>query len=74
MLKSETVMLRICGNCMYADQRLEPREIQKLKREAYLVMLRRHANSLRDARVLCRRENINVGLLDEACAFWRPHR
>ena len=81
-LKSETAMLRICGNCMYASRRLESHEIQKLKRKARfreqyltnLVLSRRYAKPLRDEKVLCRRENINVSLLDEACAFWRPHR
>jgi len=73
--------LRICGNCMHANQRVESHEIQKLERKAhfkqqyftYLVSLRRYANPIRNAKVLCRRENINVSLLDEACAFWRPH-
>ena len=73
--------LRICGNCMHADQRLESHEIQKLQIKAhfkqqystYLVFLRRYANPLRDAKVLCQREKINIGLLDEVCAYWRPH-
>ena len=71
MLKSET--LRICGNCKYADQRLDFHEIQKSKKEAYLFLLRRHASSLKDAEVLCQREHISVSLIDEACAFWKPH-
>jgi len=79
-LKSEMTTLRICGNCMYASQRLEPNEIRLLTRKIHfnqrymtnLVISRRYAK--RNEKVLCRRENINVSLLDEACAFWRPHR
>jgi hypothetical protein len=77
-LKSETTVLRICGNCVYASRRIEFREIQKMKRmvhpkQQYRVLLRRYVNSL-DAKVHCRMEDIRVGLLDEACAFWRSHR
>lgn len=76
-LKSETAMLRICGNCIHANRRLESHEVQFLIRKAYLKQhylanLRRYANPLRDKRVLCRKENINVSPLEEACAFWRP--
>jgi len=81
-LKSETTELRICGNCRYAGRRLEPNEIRFLAGRVHfneqhltnLVISRRYTNPLRDVKVLCRRENINVGLLDDACAFWRPHR
>ena len=78
LLKSETFMLRICGNCTYAKARLEPDEIKKLERayfkhqySAYVALLRRRANPLRDAKALCRKENIQVGILEEACAFWK---
>ena len=68
-LKSETAM--ICGNCMHANERLGPLEIQNLKRRAhfkrYLNYLRRYA----DVKVLCRKENIEVCVLEEACAFWK---
>jgi len=36
-------------------------------------MLRRYSKTLRDAKVFCRREKIDVSLLAEACAFWRPY-
>jgi len=79
-LEGETTTVRICGNCKYASRRLEPNEIRFLTREAHfnqryltnLVVLRRYAK--RNEKVLCRRENIYVSLLDETCAFWRPHR
>jgi len=77
LLKNETVMLRICGSCAYAKGRPESEEMEKLKRVflrhqscAYLALLRRSAN-LRDAKVFCRKENIEVGVLEEACAFWK---
>ena len=77
LLKSETVMLRICGSCAYANDRLANDEMEKLERaflkhqySAYLALLRRSAN-LRDAKVFCRKENIEVGVLEEACAFWK---
>ena len=77
LLKSETVMLRICGSCTYANGRLAHDEMEKLERaflkhqySAYLALLRRSTN-LRDAKVFCRKENIEVGVLEEACAFWK---
>jgi len=75
--KSETAVLRICGNCVHANRRLEPHELRFLIRKAYfkqhyLANLRRYANPLRDKKVICRKENINVSPLEEACAFWRP--
>lgn len=70
-LKTET--LRICGNCKFADQRLELHEFPKSKKEAYMIWLRRHSNSLNHTETLCQREHINVRLVDEACAFWKPH-
>ena len=49
-------MLRICGNCAHAKGRPESEEIEKLERAylkhqyfAYLALLRRYANPLRDA-------------------------
>lgn len=76
-LKNETAAIRICGNCVYANRRLQSREIRLLRRKVhfkqhYLANLKRYANPLRDKKVLCRKENINVSLLEEACAFWRP--
>ena len=78
LLKSETFMLRICGNCAHATCSPEHDEIKKLERaylkhqySAYVALLRRRANPLRDAKTLCRKENIQVGILEEACAFWK---
>lgn len=72
VMKSETAKLRICGNCMHASRKLESREIQKLKGNVnYLVFLRRYYNPLRDKKTLCRKEDIEVGVLEEACAFWK---
>ena len=77
MLKNETVMLRICGNCAHAKGRPESEEMEKLESVypkhqscAYLALLRRSAE-LRTAKVLCRKENTEVGVLEEACAFWK---
>jgi len=66
-------ILRVCGGCIHTDKRLEPREIQNMKKGGYLVMLRRYSKTLRDTKVFCRRERIEVSLLDEACAFWRSY-
>jgi len=79
-LKSETTTLRICGNCVHATRELEPNEIRVLTRTVHfnqryltnLVLARRYAKPLRDDEMLCRKENIEVSLLEEACAFWRP--
>jgi len=81
-LKSETTVLRVCGNCVYASRRLETGEIQFLTRKVHfnqryltnLVLSRRYTKTSRDVKVFCQRENINISLLDEACAFWRPPR
>jgi len=79
-LKSETVMLRVCGNCTYANGGLTHSEIEKLERaylryveteHAYLVLLRRCANHLKGAKVLCRKENTEMGVFEEACALWK---
>ncbi len=69
----KTEILRICGNCKFADQRLEFHEFPNSKKEAYLIWLRRHSNSTNHAETLCQREHINVKIVDEACAFWKPH-
>ena len=63
-LKSET--LRICGNCKFANQRFEFHKFPESKKEAYIIRLRRHSNSLDNAETLCQREHINVSILDEA--------
>jgi hypothetical protein len=80
LLKSETVMLRICGNCAHAKGGFEPEEIEKLERaysgyvkneHVYLALLRRCATHLKDAKVLCRKEDTEMGVFEEACAFWK---
>jgi len=80
-LKDKTTMPRICGNCMYASRRLKLNEILLLTGKApfhqryptNLVLLKRYFKPLRDKKVRCRREKINVRLLDKACAFWKPY-
>ena len=70
--EGETATLKICGNCGYASRKLEPMEIRLLTQRVYLnqryspnLTLPRICSSLlRDAEVFCRRENVNVGLLD----------
>jgi len=72
LLKGKTAMLKICGNCRYASRKLEPMEIRLLTKRVHLnqrystnLTLPRICSSLlRDAEVFCRRENVNVGLLD----------
>ena len=73
IVSSGATVLRVCGGCIHADQRLEPRKIQNMKMGGYLVMLRRYSKTLRDTKVFCRREKIDVSLLDEVCAFFRPY-
>lgn len=64
---------KICGYCMYSSRRLESDEIEKMERGDHLVILRKYSKTLRDTKVFCRKEKIEVGLLDEACAFWIPY-
>ena len=80
-LKDKTTMLRVCGNCMYASRRLKLNEILLLTGKVHfhqrystnLVLLKKAVNPLRDKKAFCRREKINVRLLDKACAFWNPY-
>ncbi len=64
--------LRICGNCKFADQRVELHDFPNAKKEAYLIWLRRHSKSKNDSETLCQKEHVNVSLLEEACALWKP--
>ena len=79
-LRSETVVLKVCGNCAYAKGSFEQEEIRKFERayleydenqHAYLALLRRCADHLKEAKVLCRKENTEVGVFEEACALWK---
>jgi hypothetical protein len=79
-LRSETFVLRVCGNCAHAKGSSEPEEIEELKRaysryvkseHACLALLRRFANHLKDAKVLCQKENTEMCVFEEACAFWK---
>ena len=70
LLKNEK--LQICGNCKFAKQKLEFHRYPKSKRETYMIWLRKHSNSLKNNETLCQIEHINVLLVEEACAFWKP--
>jgi len=79
-LKSKTVTLRVCGNCTHAKGSTKPEEIEKLERaylkyveneHAYLALLRRCANHLKEAKVFCQKENTEMGVFEEACALWK---
>jgi hypothetical protein len=79
-LKNETVVLRVCGNCKYANGGLAHSEVAKFEKaylnyveaqHVYLASLRRSANHLKDAKVFCRKENSEMGVFEEACALWR---
>lgn len=68
-------MLRICGNCTYASEQLEHAEIQFLVKVNFQqggFLAKRRANSrVKERRMLCKKENMQVSNLEEACAFWR---
>ncbi len=80
-LKAETVVFEVCGNCMYSKgEPAEHEELRKLEmaypryeesRSVPLSLLRRQANRLRDAKVLCSIENTEMGFFEEACTIWK---
>jgi len=76
----EAVTLRICGTCKFSSRRLSSIKIQRLARRVHsyqrhltnLDLARRYAKPLKNEKTLCRKEKVMVGLLDKACAFWKP--
>jgi hypothetical protein len=79
-MKSRMVALRICGNCAHAKGSLRYEEIDKLERayvkyfeneRAFLALLRRQAKRLKETKILCRKENTEMSVFEEACAFWK---
>ncbi len=83
LLRSETVLLRVCGNCEFAKGSSDPEDIKQLE-EAYpsmlemktpaLALLRREVDRLKEAKVLCRKEKTEMGVFDKACVFWKKNR
>jgi hypothetical protein len=68
-------MLRICGNCTYASEQLEHAEIRFLVKVNFQqggFLARRRVNSrVKEKKMLCKKENVRVSNLEQACAFWR---
>jgi len=68
-------MLRICGNCTYASDQLKHAEIRFLAKVNFqqggFLAKRRANNRVKEKRMLCKKENVEVSNLEEACAFWR---
>ncbi len=78
-LKSETIVFRVCGNCAYAKgssltediEKLEDAYLECINQHAHLIVLRRQANHLKDATVVCRKENAEMSVFEASCAFWK---
>ena len=80
LMRSETIGLRVCGNCEYVEGGPYFEEIEKLERaylkyvrneHSCLILLRRQASHLKNVKVLCRKENTEMGVFDEVCALWK---
>jgi len=68
-------MLRICGNCTYASEQLEHAEVRFLVKVNFQqggFLAKRRANSrVKEKKVLCNKENVEVSNLEQACALWK---
>ncbi len=78
-VKSEMIVLRVCGNCKYGSGNISAEDMRNLERVyidclsklTNLDVLRKQANGLKNESVLCVKERAKKSVFNQACGLWR---